>query len=85
MVPSDCATSLLKGDSQVALVPAGALEQLKPWHLIGDYCIGAEGAVKTVLLLSNVPIQEIGRIYLDTDSRTSIRLVKILAASYNFV
>ncbi len=82
MVPSDCATSLLKGDSQVALVPAGALEQLKPWHLIGDYCIGAEGAVKTVLLLSNVPIQEIGRIYLDTDSRTSIRLVKILAARH---
>ncbi|PKP16826.1 MAG: hypothetical protein CVU06_13960, partial [Bacteroidetes bacterium HGW-Bacteroidetes-22] len=80
MVPSDCATSLLEGQSQVALVPVGLLEQLKPWHLIGDYCIGAEGAVKTVLLLSNVPIRDIGRIYLDTDSGTSVRLVKILAA-----
>ena len=39
-------------------------------------------SVKTVLLLSNKPLQEITEIGLDYDSRTSVRLVKVLAKHF---
>lgn len=48
-------------------------------RIITDYCIGAEGAVETVVLLSDTPLTEIQRIYLDSHSRTSVQLVRVLA------
>jgi chorismate dehydratase len=51
---------------------------LKESHIITDYCIGADGPVKSVLLYSDVPLNEIRSVMLDNQSRTSIALVKIL-------
>lgn len=81
-VPSVCSERLLLGEADVALVPAGALPGLGEVFPVSDYCIGAVKAVKTVLLLSHQPLREIRRIGLDFDSRTSVELVKILAAHY---
>lgn len=79
MVPSACAESLRQGRSQIALVPVGALSKLHPYHIISNYCIGAEGNVRTVLLLSNVPMSQVTRVFLDGDSNTSVLLARILA------
>ena len=79
-VPSICATKLLKQQTDIALVPVGVM--IQPTHnldIITNYCIGSNGKVKTVLLLANTPLQKIKRIFLDTDSRTSVMLVKVLA------
>ena len=81
-VPSVCADKLHGGRVDIALIPAGALPDLGRYHLISNYCIGAVGEVKTVLLLSKVPMEKITRIYLDYDSRTSVELVRILAGNY---
>ena len=78
-VPSMCAEKFKNGAVDIALVPVGALPEIKRYHYISDFCIGAVGPVKTVLLLSKVPLQKINRIYLDFDSRTSVELVKVLA------
>jgi chorismate dehydratase len=78
-VPSVCASNLLSGYSDIALVPVGALPDFHSYELVGNYCIGAEGDVKTVLLLANQPVELLDTVYLDTDSRTSVSLVKILA------
>lgn len=51
-------------------------------RIITDYCIGAEGAVDTVVLLSDTPLADIRRIYLDSHSRTSVQLVRVLAREY---
>jgi len=77
--PALCASSLLSGDCDVALVPVAALNRLDSFFLCSDYCIGAEGAVQTVVLASNVPQSEIKKIYLDYQSRTSVVLVQVLA------
>lgn len=79
MVPSACADNLLEGHSDIALVPVGALTQFSSYRLVSNYCLGAVGNVKTVLLLSEVPVNEIKRIFLDLDSRTSVRLAAVLA------
>lgn len=51
-------------------------------QIITDYCIGAEGAVDTVVLLSDTPLADIRRIYLDSHSRTSVQLVRVLAREH---
>lgn len=79
-VPSACATKLSSGEADLSLVPVGALSDFPEFHIVGNHCIGANGDVKTVLLLTNSPIEQIHTIYLDTDSRTSVNLVKVLAS-----
>ena len=81
-VPSLCAERLKTGEADVALVPAGALPDFQDYQIITDYCIGAVKEVVTVLLLSQKPLHEIKKIHLDFDSRTSARLVQVLAHSY---
>jgi len=78
-IPSLCAEKLINGSVDVALIPVGALNNLKNFEFITDYCIGAVNRVKTVLLLSHKPLNEIKEIGLDYDSRTSVQLVKVLA------
>ncbi len=51
-------------------------------QIITDFCIGAEGAVETVVLLSDTPLKAIRRVYLDAHSRTSVQLVRVLAREH---
>jgi len=81
-IPSVCASKLLENKVDIALVPVAVIPLLENPYIISDYCIGAAGAVKTVLLLSDVPLHEIKSVYLDYQSRTSINLIKILAEKY---
>lgn len=81
-VPSMCAERLKSGEADIALVPVGALPDFKNYHIVSDYCIGAVRQVVSVLLLSHKPMEKIKKIYLDFDSRTSARLVQVLAQSY---
>lgn len=80
--PASCARAAIEGKCDIALVPVGALEELNRAQpqskIITSYCISATGAVDTVALLSNHEITDIGTIYLDTHSRTSVELIKVL-------
>jgi chorismate dehydratase len=78
-IPSLCAEKLKSGQADVALIPVGALSDLSGYEFVTGYCIGAVNSVKTVLLLSHKPLKGIREIGLDYDSRTSVRLVKVLA------
>ena len=77
-MPSVCAEKLLSGEVEIGLVPVAIIPQLATPHLFSDYCIGAEGKVRTVCIYSNVPLEKISKLYLDYQSKTSIELVKIL-------
>jgi chorismate dehydratase len=78
-VPSICAEKLLSGIVDIGLVPAAIIPELNESHIISDYCIGADGKVETVLLLSDVPMEKIQSVFLDYQSRTSVLLLRILA------
>ena len=77
--PADCAAKLISGKVDIGLIPVAAIPMLKEYHIISDYCIGANGNVRTVMLLSNSPFMEIRNIYLDYRSRSSVNLTKVLA------
>ena len=80
--PSICADKLINGTVDLALVPVAVIPKLKEAYIISDYCIGANGAVDTVCLYSDVPIEEIESIALDYQSRTSVALLRILLKEY---
>lgn len=81
-IPSVCARKLLKNEIDIGLIPVAVIPQLKDSYIISDYCIGANGAVNSVMLYSKVPLEKIEKIYLDYQSRTSVQLVQILAKEF---
>lgn len=77
--PADCASKLLNKEVDLGLVPVAIIPQLQDPHIVSDFCIGADGAVETVCLFSDVPLNEIQEVLLDYQSRTSVQLVRYLA------
>jgi chorismate dehydratase len=80
--PAACAQKLEDGIADIGLVPVTLLHEMEESHVISDYCIGADGEVGSVLLLSDVPLKEIKTILLDYQSRTSVILAQVLAEKY---
>lgn len=81
-IPSACALKLLNNEADIGLVPVAVIPQLKDFEIIGNTCIGAIGKVASVLLCSDVPLNEIKNIFLDFHSRTSVTLVQVLSKNY---
>lgn len=76
--PAECAKNFCEGKVDIALLPAAAVPSLSDAEIITDYCIGATDAVRTVVLMSNTPIAEAKRIFLDAHSLTSVQLTAYL-------
>jgi chorismate dehydratase len=80
--PAKVAAMLLNDEIDVGLVPVAIIPKLKEHHIIGDYCIGAEQEVASVCLFSEVPLQEITKVLLDYQSKTSVALARVLIERY---
>lgn len=80
--PSECAERLLDGRTDIGLVPVAILSCMDEYHIIGDYCIGTRGEVKTVLIVGNNPPEESKRIFLDYRSRSSNALCQVIARKF---
>lgn len=76
--PAKLAQMLLKGEVDVGLIPVAAIPQLHEYHIVGNYCIGTEGEIASVCLFSEVPLDQIEKVYLDYQSRSSVALLKWL-------
>ncbi|MDI3526642.1 MAG: chorismate dehydratase [Tenuifilum sp.] len=76
--PAECARKLLKNEADLSLLPVGALNDFDSYHIVSNFCIGSVGPVRSVTLISNNKLNDIRKIYLDYQSRTSVLLVKIL-------
>ncbi len=81
-VPSRLALLLKRGKLDVGLIPV--VEYLRSpearYRILPDISIASRGSVLSIQLFSRVPIPKIRRIALDTSSRSSIALLKILLA-----
>lgn len=76
--PAKVAQLLLDNKIDVGLIPVAVLPKLSEYHIVGNYCIGTQGEIASVALFSEVPMNEIKRVYLDYQSRTSVALLKYL-------
>lgn len=80
--PAKIAQDLIDGSIDMGLVPVAAIPLLKEAHLVSNYCIGAEGDVASVCIFSQVPMEQIEKVYLDYQSRTSVQLARILLKEF---
>ena len=76
--PAQIAQALLDVTIDIGLVPVAIMPLLKNPQVISKYVIGTEGEVASVALFSQVPMDQIEKVYLDYQSRTSVALAKIL-------
>jgi Predicted periplasmic solute-binding protein len=76
--PSLIAKHLAEGSTDLGLVSTAALLSIPNPQIISDYGIAASGKVASVCIFSQVPLDRIEKIYLDYQSRTSVRLAEIL-------
>jgi len=70
--PSAMREQLAKGNLDLALLPVAELISLPQGKMVSNCCIACNGAVRSVLLFSRMPIEHIQTIALDTASRSSV-------------
>ena len=80
--PARLADMLREGQIDVGLIPVAAIPSLPDWYIVGNYCIGTSGEVASVCLFSEVPMEQIEKVYLDYQSRSSVALLKWLMREY---
>jgi chorismate dehydratase len=78
-VPSACAALLHEGAIDLGLIPSIEYLQSPDYRFVPGVGIGSRGPVASVALYTRVPVESIRRMALDTSSRTSVALVKVLS------
>lgn len=77
-VPAVCADLLARQEIDLGMVPSIAYVDRPDDCVVPGVCIGSEGPVSSVALFTRRPIGEVRSIALDTSSRTSAMLTRIL-------
>jgi chorismate dehydratase len=76
--PALVARLLGQGNLDIGLIPSIEVQRIPNLRVLPDMCVGAKREVRSVVLVSRGPIEEIRRVALDQNSRTSSTLVRIL-------
>lgn len=81
-VPSQCAEELRRGDADIAIIPSIEYQRIEGLVALPDMAIAAKREVRSLLVVSKRPIDMAKRIALDTSSRSTAALVRILAKEH---
>ena len=77
-IPSACARALAEGTADIGIIPAAAYTQIPGLQILPDVAIASRRAVRSILLVSKVPVEKIRSVALDESSMTSVALAKVL-------
>jgi chorismate dehydratase len=77
-LPSSCARALSEGAADIGIIPAAAYAQIPGLQILPDVAIASRRAVRSILLVSQIPVELVRTVALDTSSMTSVALTKIL-------
>lgn len=81
-VPSLCAEELKSGLADIGIIPAAAYTSIPGLVIIPDVAIASKNAVRSILLVSKVPVEKIRSVATDDSSRTSAALVEIFLRKF---
>src|SRR5215467_11007061 len=77
-VPSQCAEALRAGQVDVAIIPAVEYQRMDGMVMLPGMAVASKGEVRSILVLAKKPIELVRRIALDTNSRSSVALTRLL-------
>jgi chorismate dehydratase len=77
-VPSQCAEDLKAGRADVGIIPAIEYQRIENVVALPGMAVAAKNEVRSILVISKVPIDQARSFALDTNSRSSVGLVRLL-------
>ena len=77
-LPSACARALEAGTADIGIIPAAAYAQVPGLMVLPGVAIASCQPVRSILLVSRVPVDKIRTVALDTSSLTSVALTQVL-------
>jgi len=81
-IPSKCAAALAAGGADMGIIPAVTYAEIPSLVILPNIAIAAKDAVRSILLISKKPIDDIRTVATDTSSRTSVALTQVLFAKF---
>jgi chorismate dehydratase len=81
-VPSQCAEALRAGQADIAIIPAIEVQRIPGLTVLPDLAIASKRQVRSLLLVAKKPIAEVRSIALDSSSRSTQALTRILCADH---
>ncbi len=81
-VPSQCAEQLKTGAADIGIIPVAAYTTIPDLVVIPGVSIAAKNTVRSILLISKVPVQKIRSVATDDSSRTSAALVEVFLRKF---
>jgi len=81
-VPSLCAEELRSGKADIAIIPAIEYQRMDGMVVLPEMAVAARGEVRSILVLSKKPIDMVKRLALDTNSRSSVALTRLLCKGF---
>lgn len=79
-LPSECARLLHAGDIDVGLIPSIEYLRRGPYRIVPDLAIASRGPVASVAIYTTRTMSDVRSIAMDTSSRTSVALARVLCA-----
>ena len=79
-VPSQCADDLRSGRADVAIIPAIEYQRIDDLVILPDMAIASKRQVRSLLIISKKPIEQVKSFALDRSSRSTQALTRILCA-----
>jgi chorismate dehydratase len=76
-LPALCAASLGHGTADIGIVPAAAYASIADLRILPGVAIASRRAVRSILLVSKVPAEQVRTVALDSSSLTSVALTKV--------
>lgn len=81
-LPSKCAEALRAETADIGIIPAAAYTSVPDLAILPGVAIASRRPVRSILLVSRLPIEKIRTVALDTSSMTSVALTKVLFARW---
>ncbi len=79
-VPSQCAEQLRTGKADVAIIPAIEYQRIDDLVILPDMAIASKKQVRSLLIVTKKPIEQVKSFALDGSSRSTQTLTRILCA-----
>ncbi len=80
--PARCAELLSEGRADAALIPVIEYQRISGLKVVPGACVASRQKVRSVLLASRLPINQVRSVALDSSSRTSAALIQIILGHF---
>src|SRR5208337_1389989 len=77
-LPSACAAALASNQADIGIIPAFAYAEIPGLVILPNIAIASKDRVRSILLVSKKPLDDIQTVATDSSSRTSVALLQVL-------